>query len=190
MREAVENTAKAYSAPRDVGETIELVGLEEKADSRTAHLSGGQRRRLDLALALIGNPELVFLDEPTTGFDPAARRTAWNAVRNLRGLGMTVLLTTHYLDEAQELADRVAIVKDGRIVAQGPPTELGPDQARYRVSYLSVGTPGGARDRRPHRPPAPPDERRAGPRRAPRGPRGEPAHARGRVPRADRGRGP
>ena len=139
VREAVENTAKAYSAPRDARETIELVGLEEKADSRTAQLSGGQRRRLDLALALIGNPELVFLDEPTTGFDPAARRTAWNAVRNLRGLGMTVLLTTHYLDEAQELADRVAIVKDGRIVAQGPPTELGPAQARYRVSYLSSG---------------------------------------------------
>jgi ABC-2 type transport system ATP-binding protein len=122
-----------------VGETIELVGLEEKADARTAELSGGQRRRLDLALALVGDPELVFLDEPTTGFDPAARRTAWNAVRNLRGLGMTVLLTTHYLDEAQELADRVAIVKDGRIVAQGPPSELGPGQARYRVSYLSGG---------------------------------------------------
>jgi ABC-2 type transport system ATP-binding protein len=139
VREAVENTRKAYSEPRDVGETIDLVGLGEKADARTAELSGGQRRRLDLALALIGNPELVFLDEPTTGFDPAARRTAWNAVRNLRGLGMTVLLTTHYLDEAQELADRVAIVKDGRIVAQGPPSELGPEQARYRVSYLSSG---------------------------------------------------
>jgi ABC-2 type transport system ATP-binding protein len=139
VREAVENTSKAYSAPRDVGETIDLVGLGEKADARTADLSGGQRRRLDLALALIGGPELVFLDEPTTGFDPAARRTAWNAVRNLRGLGMTVLLTTHYLDEAQELADRVAIVKDGRIVAQGPPSDLGPEQARYRVSYLSGG---------------------------------------------------
>jgi ABC-2 type transport system ATP-binding protein len=139
VREAVANTSKAYSKPRDVEETIDLVGLGEKADARTAELSGGQRRRLDLALALIGNPELVFLDEPTTGFDPAARRTAWNAVRNLRGLGMTVLLTTHYLDEAQELADRVAIVKDGRIVAQGPPSELGPEQARYRVSYLTSG---------------------------------------------------
>jgi ABC-2 type transport system ATP-binding protein len=139
VREAVLNTSKAYSKPRDVGETIDLVGLTEKSDARTAELSGGQRRRLDLALALIGDPELVFLDEPTTGFDPAARRTAWNAVRNLRGLGMTVLLTTHYLDEAQELADRVAIVKDGRIVAQGPPSELGPEQARYRVSYLSSG---------------------------------------------------
>jgi ABC-2 type transport system ATP-binding protein len=139
VREAVENFSKAYSAPRDVGETIGLVGLEEKADARTADLSGGQRRRLDLALALIGDPELVFLDEPTTGFDPAARRTAWNAVRSLRGLGKTVLLTTHYLDEAQELADRVAIVKDGRIVAEGPPGELGPEQSRYRVSYLSGG---------------------------------------------------
>ena len=88
-------------------------------------LSGGQRRRLDLALALVGDPELVFLDEPTTGFDPAARRTAWDVIRRLRELGKTVLLTTHYLDEAQELSDRVAIVKDGRIVAEGPPRELG-----------------------------------------------------------------
>ena len=139
VREAVQNFSKAYSAPRDVGETIDLVGLEEKADARTADLSGGQRRRLDLALALIGDPELIFLDEPTTGFDPAARRTAWTAVRSLRDLGKTVLLTTHYLDEAQELADRVAIVKDGRIVAEGPPGELGPERARYRVSYLSGG---------------------------------------------------
>jgi ABC-2 type transport system ATP-binding protein len=139
VREAVQNFSKAYSAPRDVGETIDLVGLEEKTDARTADLSGGQRRRLDLALALIGDPELIFLDEPTTGFDPAARRTAWTAVRSLRDLGKTVLLTTHYLDEAQELADRVAIVKDGRIVAEGPPGELGPERARYRVSYLSSG---------------------------------------------------
>ena len=139
VREAVEHFAKAYSAPRDPAETIGLVGLEQKANARTNQLSGGQRRRLDLALALIGDPELVFLDEPTTGFDPAARRTAWNAVRRLRELGKTVVLTTHYLDEAQALADRVAIVKDGRILAEGPPSELGPGASGYRVSYLSDG---------------------------------------------------
>jgi ABC-2 type transport system ATP-binding protein len=139
VREAVTHFAKAYPAPRDPEETIDLVGLDEKADARTKDLSGGQRRRLDLALALVGDPELVFLDEPTTGFDPAARRTAWDVVRRLKGLGKTVLLTTHYLDEAQELADRVAIVQDGRIVAEGPPDRLGPGSSRYRVSYLSEG---------------------------------------------------
>jgi ABC-2 type transport system ATP-binding protein len=139
VREAVEHFAKAYPNPRDSGETIALVGLEEKADARAGELSGGQRRRLDLALALIGDPELVFLDEPTTGFDPAARRTAWNAVRRLKDLGKTVVLTTHYLEEAQSLADRVAIVKDGQIVAEGPPTELGAERSRYRVSYVSAG---------------------------------------------------
>ena len=137
VREAVEHFAKAYPSPRDPAETVALVGLEQKRDTRTNELSGGQRRRLDLALALVGDPELVFLDEPTTGFDPAARRTAWNAVRRLRNLGKTVVLTTHYLDEAQELADRVAIVKDGRIVAEGAPAELQPGS--YRVSYLSAG---------------------------------------------------
>jgi ABC-2 type transport system ATP-binding protein len=137
VREAVEHFSKAYERPRDPGETIELVGLDEKADARTKDLSGGQRRRLDLALALVGDPEVVFLDEPTTGFDPAARRTAWGVVRTLKELGKTVLLTTHYLDEAQELADRVAIVKAGRIVAEGPPGRLGPASSRYRVSYLS-----------------------------------------------------
>ena len=135
VREAVEHFAGLYSAPRDSAETIALVGLEGQAAQRTAELSGGQRRRLDLALALVGDPELVFLDEPTTGFDPAARRTAWNAVRTLGELGKTVLLTTHYLDEAQALADRVAIVKDGQIVAEGPPGELAPDRPRYRVAY-------------------------------------------------------
>ena len=139
VREAVEHFAKAYAEPRDPRETIALVGLEEKADARTKELSGGQRRRLDLALALVGDPELVFLDEPTTGFDPAARRTAWGVVRTLKELGKTVLLTTHYLDEAQELADRVAIVKDGRIVAEGPPGQIGPGSAAYRVSYVSEG---------------------------------------------------
>jgi ABC-2 type transport system ATP-binding protein len=137
VREAVEHFSKAYHRPRDADETIELVGLGEKADARTKDLSGGQRRRLDLALALVGDPELVFLDEPTTGFDPAARRTAWGVVRTLKELGKTVVLTTHYLDEAQELADRVAIVKEGRIVAEGPPDQLGPGSSRYRVSYLS-----------------------------------------------------
>ena len=140
VREAVEHFSKAYDRPRDPGETIDLVGLDEKADSRAKDLSGGQRRRLDLALALVGDPELVFLDEPTTGFDPAARRTAWGVVRTLKELGKTVLLTTHYLDEAQELADRVAIVKEGRIVAEGPPDQLGPGSSRYRVSYLSAGS--------------------------------------------------
>ena len=139
VQEAVEHFAKAYDRPRDADETIALVGLGEKADARTKDLSGGQRRRLDLALALVGDPELVFLDEPTTGFDPAARRTAWGVVRTLKELGKTVLLTTHYLDEAQELADRVAIIKEGRIVAEGPPDQLGPGSSRYRVSYLSGG---------------------------------------------------
>jgi ABC-2 type transport system ATP-binding protein len=139
VREAVEHFAKAYPAPRDPRETIALVGLEEKADEHTKKLSGGQKRRLDLALALVGDPELVFLDEPTTGFDPAARRTAWNVVRRLKDLDKTVLLTTHYLDEAQELADRVAIIKDGRFVAEGPPDDLGPGSSSYRVSYVSEG---------------------------------------------------
>jgi ABC-2 type transport system ATP-binding protein len=140
VREAVEQFAKPYPSPRDPGETIDMVGLGEKADTRSGQLSGGQRRRLDLALALVGDPELVFLDEPTTGFDPAARRTAWNALRQLKELGKTVLLTTHYLEEAQTLADQVAIVKDGRIVAEGPPSEVGAGRSRYRVSYMSNGS--------------------------------------------------
>ena len=139
VREAVEHMAKAYPRPRDPRETIDLVGLGEKADARSNKLSGGQRRRLDLALALVGDPELVFLDEPTTGFDPAARRAAWRVIDTLKDLGKTVLLTTHYLEEAQALADRVAIVKDGAIVAEGPPSDLGPSSAGYRVSYLSGG---------------------------------------------------
>ncbi len=139
VREAVTHFGKAYPSPRDPDETIEMVGLGEKADTRSGQLSGGQRRRLDLALALVGDPELIFLDEPTTGFDPAARRTAWNVLRQLKDLGKTVLLTTHYLEEAQELADRVAIVKDGRIVAEGPPSEVGSGRSRYLVSYMSEG---------------------------------------------------
>ena len=135
VRETLEHFAAMYPAPRGVEETIALAGLEAAADRRARTLSGGQARRLDLALALVGDPELIFLDEPTTGFDPAARRAAWQVVRALRDLGKTILLTTHYLDEAQALADRVAIVKDGRILAEGPPGELIAGAARYRVSY-------------------------------------------------------
>ena len=101
-----------FRQPRDVDEVIELVGLAEKSSSRVKTLSGGQKRRLDLGVALVGDPELVFLDEPTTGFDPAARRTAWELVRSLRSLGKTIVLTTHYLDEAQQLADRVAVIRE------------------------------------------------------------------------------
>jgi ABC-2 type transport system ATP-binding protein len=113
-----------YEKPRDPEEIVRLVGLVEKRDARVRTLSGGQLRRLDLGLALVGDPELVFLDEPTTGFDPAARRHAWETIRGLRGLGKTVLLTTHYMEEAQRLADRVAILREGRIVAAGTPQEL------------------------------------------------------------------
>ena len=107
-----------YGRPRDVDEVLEL-SVSEKSDARAKTLSGGQRRRLDLGVALVGDPELVFLDEPTTGFDPAARRSAWEMVRSLRSLGKTILLTTHYLDEAQQLADRVAVLVGGRIVRKG-----------------------------------------------------------------------
>src|SRR5438132_4053541 len=109
----------------DIGETIALVGLDKKADSLAPQLSGGQRRRLDVALALIGDPELIFLDEPTTGFDPSARRAAWGVIRGLRELGKTVFLTTHYMDEAENLADRIAVIAEGRIVAEGTPGTLG-----------------------------------------------------------------
>ena len=134
-REALRHWAGFYPHPRDVEEVIGLAGLEDCADVRSRKLSGGQLRRLDFALALVGDPELMFLDEPTTGFDPEARRAAWDTVRSLRDLGKTILLTTHYLDEAQELADRVAIVKDGRVLAIGPPRELGVGAAHYRVAY-------------------------------------------------------
>ena len=135
--EALAHFAAMYPHPRDVEEVIGLVGLTGKEDALARTLSGGQLRRLDLALALVGDPELIFLDEPTTGFDPAARRNAWETIRSLGELGKTVLLTTHYLDEAQALADRVAIIKDGRILAEGAPRELGSDggSAPYRVTY-------------------------------------------------------
>jgi ABC-2 type transport system ATP-binding protein len=135
-REMVTHWASLYPTPREPAEVIALVGLEDKQDVLVRTLSGGQQRRLDLALALVGDPELIFLDEPTTGFDPAARRGAWDAIRSLRDLGKTVVLTTHYLDEAQELADRVAIIKDGRILAIGTPGELGVGATqRVRVSW-------------------------------------------------------
>jgi ABC-2 type transport system ATP-binding protein len=140
VREAVEHFGAAYPRPRDAAETIALVGLSGKEDARAGSLSGGQQRRLDLALALVGDPELIFLDEPTTGFDPAARRTAWDVIRRLRDLGKTILLTTHYLEEAQALSDRVAIVKDGVIVAEGAPSELSSRPGSYRVSYQANGT--------------------------------------------------
>ena len=135
VREAVAHWAHLYPRSRDVDETIADVGLGEKADARARTLSGGQLRRLDLALALVGDPELIFLDEPTTGFDPQARRAAWASIRRLQELGKTVLLTTHYLDEAQALCDRVAIIKDGRIAVEGPPAELGDATTRYRVAW-------------------------------------------------------
>jgi ABC-2 type transport system ATP-binding protein len=124
-----------YGRPRDVAEVITLIGLEEKRDAHVRTLSGGQQRRLELGLALVGDPELVFLDEPTTGFDPGARRRAWDTIRSLRELGKTVLLTTHYLDEAERLCDRVAVLRDGEIAAIGRPGELTgalpPTEIRY-----------------------------------------------------------
>jgi ABC-2 type transport system ATP-binding protein len=135
-RELVTHWAGFYPAPRDVDEVIDLAGLRESEHVRVRKLSGGQARRLDFALALVGDPELIFLDEPTTGFDPAARRAAWETIRALADLGKTVLLTTHYLDEAQALCDRVAIIKGGRILAVGAPAELGVGaSSRYRVTW-------------------------------------------------------
>jgi ABC-2 type transport system ATP-binding protein len=136
VRELVTHWSGFYPAPRDVEEVIDLVGLQESGDVRARKLSGGQARRLDLALALVGDPELIFLDEPTTGFDPAARRAAWETIRALADLGKTVLITTHYLDEAQALCDRVAIIKGGRILAVGAPAALGVGAStRYRVTW-------------------------------------------------------
>jgi ABC-2 type transport system ATP-binding protein len=128
-----------YRQPREVDEVIELVGLAEKRDARVKTLSGGQKRRLDLGVALVGDPDLVFLDEPTTGFDPAARRAAWEMIRSLRSLGKTILLTTHYLDEAEQLADRVAVLREGRIVRKGTPAELTGDTHETEVRYRRDG---------------------------------------------------
>jgi ABC-2 type transport system ATP-binding protein len=128
-----------FSKPRDVDEVVELVGLDEKRNARVKTLSGGQARRLDLALGLVGDPEILFLDEPTTGFDPAARRAAWDMIRTLRELGKTVLLTTHYLDEAEQLSDRVAVLRAGRIVALGKPSELTGGRVATEIRYRRDG---------------------------------------------------
>ena len=138
VAEVIERFRGYYPAPRALDEIVDLVGLHEKRDERVRKLSGGQQRRLDVAIGLAGDPDLLFLDEPTTGFDPSARRTAWEMVRNLKGLGKTVFLTTHYMDEAQQLADRVAIIVEGRIVAEGPPGSLaGARETKTRISFTT-----------------------------------------------------
>ena len=146
VAETVDMYRGYYPSPRPLDEVIDLVGLEQKRDTRVLKLSGGQQRRLDVAIALAGDPELLFLDEPTTGFDPSARRNAWEIVKNLATLGKTVFLTTHYMDEAQYLADRVAVIAAGKIVAEGPPARLGGrDTAtavvRFRLSGADVSLP-------------------------------------------------
>jgi ABC-2 type transport system ATP-binding protein len=143
VRESLGLYAGYFRAPRPVDEVVELVGLEEKADVRASKLSGGQQRRLDVGMALVGDPDLLFLDEPTTGFDPTARRQAWDVIAGLRDLGKTVFLTTHYMDEAQRLADRVTIIAAGEIVARGTPEDLGdresqPATIRYRAGGREV----------------------------------------------------
>jgi len=143
VRESLGLYAGYYSAPRPIEEVIELVGLSGKADERASSLSGGQQRRLDVGMALVGDPELLFLDEPTTGFDPSARRQAWETIAGLRDLGKTVFLTTHYMDEAQRLADRVTIISRGQIVASGTPDDLGdreslPTTISYRLDGEEV----------------------------------------------------
>lgn len=155
VRESLELYAGYYSQPRPVDEVIDLVGLSEQAGKRAGRLSGGQRRRLDVGIALIGDPDLLFLDEPTTGFDPSARRHAWQMIAGLRDLGKTVLLTTHYMDEAQFLADRVAVINRGRVVAVDKPEQLGdretlPTRISFhlapgspRPDFSNIGSPGG-----------------------------------------------
>jgi ABC-2 type transport system ATP-binding protein len=128
-----------YEHPRNADEVIALVGLAEKRDARVKTLSGGQKRRLDLGIALVGDPDLVFLDEPTTGFDPAARRAAWDMIRSLRSLGKTILLTTHYLDEAEQLADRLAVLREGMIIQEGTPAELTGGSTETEVRYRKDG---------------------------------------------------
>jgi ABC-2 type transport system ATP-binding protein len=139
VRESLDVFAGYYARPRPVAEVIDVVGLGEQRDSRVKALSGGQKRRLDLGLALVGDPELLFLDEPTTGFDPAARRAAWETIRELRSLGKTILLTTHYLDEAERLSDRVAVVREGVIVTSGAPRELTAAALETEIRYRRNG---------------------------------------------------
>jgi ABC-2 type transport system ATP-binding protein len=145
VREMVAHTARFYPAPRDTDEVIAAVGLTEKARTRTRRLSGGQRRRLDVALGIVGRPELLFLDEPTTGFDPEARRSFWDLIAGLREDGTTILLTTHYLDEAEHLADRCAVVRDGKVVALDTPAALG---ARVHQEATVRWHDGGLREER------------------------------------------
>ena len=140
VRESLRTFGGYYSRSRNVNEVIEIIGLGDKADARVRTLSGGQKRRLDLGIALIGDPELIFLDEPTTGFDPGARRAAWETIRNLRSLGKTILLTTHYLDEAEQLADRVAVLRAGEIVREGSPTELTSASAETEIRFRRNGS--------------------------------------------------
>jgi ABC-2 type transport system ATP-binding protein len=149
VRESVELYSAAYPRPRAADEVLELVGLGDRPDARAATLSGGQRRRLDLALGIAGDPELLFLDEPTTGFDPAARRRSWELIEGLRSLGTTILLTTHYLDEAQHLADRVVVLTAGRVIADGAPDSLvtGPQEA-----VVTFRLPAAPLDKAPHPP--------------------------------------
>jgi ABC-2 type transport system ATP-binding protein len=144
VREAIELYSAVYPNPRVASEVIELVGLSEKADERAENLSGGQRRRLDLALGIAGDPDLIFLDEPTTGFDPSARRASWELIGGLRDLGKTILLTTHYMDEAQHLADRVVVIARGRVIAEGTPDSLGRDEGAvvsFRLPEFNDGLP-------------------------------------------------
>jgi ABC-2 type transport system ATP-binding protein len=140
VRESLRVFAGYYARPRDPDEVTAIVGLDEKKDARVRTLSGGQKRRLDLGLALIGDPDLIFLDEPTTGFDPGARRAAWETIRNLRALGKTILLTTHYLDEAEQLADRVAVLRDGLIIREGTPADLTGGDTGTEIRYRRNGS--------------------------------------------------
>jgi len=149
VRESLQTFAGYYARPRDPGDVIEIVELGEKANARVRTLSGGQQRRLDLGLALIGDPELIFLDEPTTGFDPGARRTAWQTIANLRELGKTILLTTHYLDEAEQLADRVAVLRNGEIIREGTPADLRGGDVETEIRYHRNGEAVTERTREP-----------------------------------------
>jgi ABC-2 type transport system ATP-binding protein len=139
VAESLDQFAGYYEKPRPTDAVIELIGLKDKRDDRVRRLSGGQRRRLDLGLALVGDPELIFLDEPTTGFDPGARRRAWDTIRSLSSLGKTILLTTHYLDEVEQLADRVAVLREGQIVASGTPQELTQATPATEIRYRENG---------------------------------------------------